>query len=65
MGTFLGIDKPPGYLTISGTTVIVFGIYTIDKTMREKREAEGGDGEYPINDNHSMFISRKVITNVS
>jgi hypothetical protein len=28
--------------------------------MREKREAEGGNGDHPVFDNMSMFISYRV-----
>lgn len=56
LGSYLGIDKTPGPLTIFGTLVIIFGISWIDKTMREKRVAEGGEND-PVIDNHSMYIS--------
>jgi len=56
LGSALGIDKTPGPLTILGTLIIIFGISWIDKTMREKRVAEGGNND-PVIDNHSMYIS--------
>ena len=60
LATFIGVDKSPGFFTISGTTIIVIGIYWIDKSLREKREEENGNGEFPVIDNHSMFISYRV-----
>jgi len=39
LGTLLGIDNSPGFFTINGTFMIIFGIFWIDKTMREKRAA--------------------------
>lgn len=62
LGTLLGIDKSPGFFTVSGTTMIIFGIFWIDKTMREKREAEGGPGDHPVIDTHSMYISFRKYT---
>ena len=56
LGSVMGIDKTPGPLTIFGTLIIIFGISWIDKTMREKRAAEGGNDD-PVIDNHSMYIS--------
>ena len=62
LGTLLGIDMPPGAYTISGTFLIIMGIFLIDKTMREKRQAESGNGDYPVLDNNSMFLSYRVYT---
>ena len=42
--------------------MIIFGIFWIDKTMREKRESEGGPGDHPIIDTHSMYISFRKYT---
>ena len=56
LGTVIGIDKPPGTLTIVGTLSIIFGITWIDKTLREKRAAEGAGEETPFN-NYSMYMS--------